>query len=142
MPSGGTERSFHLSGASRTPWVHHRRVRRLTGSVMGFSGSQLQAVAEASGVDVIRRHGGCVRCPILREKQAKASRLKPSWRRLRALDTERPVWSSRYLDSDHAVPGVQPTDASQTSFDVVSGGVPGQIQALCLFGVRHHTPGH
>lgn len=46
---------------------------RLTGSVVGLSGSQLQAVAEARGVDVIRRHGSCVRCPILREKTSKST---------------------------------------------------------------------
>jgi len=37
----------------------------LTDPVVGLSCCQLQAVAEAGGIDVIGKHGGCVRCPVL-----------------------------------------------------------------------------
>lgn len=46
-----------------------------------------------------------------------------------------------YLDFVHTISGVQATDTLQSSSNIQSRGVPGQIQTLLLLSVRQYTPG-
>lgn len=120
----------------------------LTNSVVWFACSQLQSVTESSGVNVICKHGGCIRCSILRgntsnkcQYQRRLTDLCKWWYRR---STSLPLFIITfflYLDFVHTVSGVQATNTLQSPSNIQSCGISSQVQTLLLFSVRQHTPG-